>query len=207
MSVKRPNMLTVGVIVWLASELMFFAGLFAMYFTHRSVAGPEAWSEQTAVLNFPFALTIALILVSSSFTCQFGVFAAERFQAWRTGPLWNLRQWGMVEWYVLTFLLGAVFVAGQATEYAELIQHGLTVGASTYGSVFYILTGFHALHVIGGLIAFLYVLASTFASKRFGHLEAGRAVVTSYYWHFVDVVWIGLFILIYVIDHLFVHGW
>jgi cytochrome c oxidase subunit 3 len=129
------------------------------------------------------------------------VFAAERFQARRTGSLLNVARWGMQEWYTLTFLMGAVFVAGQVTEYAELIQHGLTISNSTYGSVFYITTGFHALHVIGGLIAFLYVLASSFAARRFGHLEAGRAVVTSYYWHFVDVVWIGLFFVIYVLDY------
>jgi cytochrome c oxidase subunit 3 len=200
-AVTRPNTLSVGVMVWLSSELMFFAGLFAMYFTHRSVAGPEAWAEHTSVLNFPFALGNTTILVLSSVTCQMGVFAAERFQARRTGSLLNVTRWGMQEWYTLTFVMGAIFVAGQVTEYTELIHHGLTISNSTYGSVFYITTGFHALHVIGGLIAFLYVLGSSFAARRFGHLEAGRAVVTSYYWHFVDVVWIGLFFVIYVLDY------
>jgi cytochrome c oxidase subunit III len=200
-AVTRPNTLSVGVMVWLSSELMFFAGLFAMYFTHRSVAGPEAWAEYSSVLNFPFALGNTTILVLSSVTCQMGVFAAERFQARRTGSLLNVTRWGMQEWYTLTFVMGAIFVAGQVTEYTELIHHGLTISNSTYGSVFYITTGFHALHVIGGLIAFLYVLGSSFAARRFGHLEAGRAVVTSYYWHFVDVVWIGLFFVIYVLDY------
>ncbi|GAA4433087.1 heme-copper oxidase subunit III [Georgenia halophila] len=199
--VTRPNTLSVGVIIWLSSELMFFAGLFAMYFTHRSVAGPEAWAEASSVLNFPFALGNTTILVLSSVTCQMGVFAAERFQATRVGSLFNPFRWGMLEWYTLTFVMGGIFVAGQVTEYTELIQHGLKISTSSYGSVFYITTGFHALHVIGGLIAFLYVLGSTFAAKRFGHLEAGRAVVTSYYWHFVDVVWIGLFFVIYVLDY------
>ena len=85
MQVTRPNTLSVGVIVWLSSELMFFAGLFAMYFTHRSVAGPEAWAEASSVLNFPFSAVNTTILVLSSVTCQMGVFAAERFQASRTG--------------------------------------------------------------------------------------------------------------------------
>jgi cytochrome c oxidase subunit 3 len=197
--VIRPNPLSVGVIVWLSSELMFFAGLFAMYFTHRAVAGPEAWTEFASVLNFPWALTITIILVSSSFTCQMGVWAAERFQQRRTGSLLDVRRWGMNEWYTATYVLGAIFVAGQTTEYIELIHHGVTIQASSYGSVFYITTGFHALHVIGGLIAFLYVLGRSYQAKVFGHLEAGAAVVVSYYWHFVDVVWIGLFIVIYII--------
>ncbi|UNX53417.1 heme-copper oxidase subunit III [Georgenia sp. TF02-10] len=202
--VTRPNTLSVGVIVWLSSELLFFAGLFAMYFTHRSVAGPELWAESSSQLNFPFALANTTILVLSSVTCQMGVFAAERFQQSRTGSLLNPARWGMQEWYTLTFLMGAVFVAGQVTEYTELIQHGLKISTSSYGSVFYITTGFHALHVIGGLVAFLYVLLRSFNARRFGHLEAGAAVVTSYYWHFVDVVWIALFFVIYVLDHLMV---
>ena len=195
----RPNTLSVGVIVWLSSELMFFAGLFAMYFTHRSVAGPEAWAESASVLNFPFSATNTTILVLSSVTCQMGVFAAERFQASRTGSLLNVARWGMIEWYTLTFVMGAIFVAGQVTEYTELVEHGVTIASSSYGSVFYITTGFHALHVIGGLVAFLFVLGRAFTARRFGHLEAGSAVVTSYYWHFVDVVWIALFFIIYVL--------
>ncbi|MHB1063765.1 MAG: aa3-type cytochrome oxidase subunit III [Georgenia sp.] len=197
--VTRPNTLSVGVIVWLSSELMFFAGLFAMYFTHRSVAGPEVWSQSTGLLNVPFALVNTTVLVLSSVTCQMGVFAAERFQASRTGSLLDVARWGMREWYTLTFVMGSIFVAGQVAEYAELIHQGVTISASSYGSVFYITTGFHALHVIGGLIAFLFVLGRAFTAKRFGHLEAGSAVVTSYYWHFVDVVWIVLFFIIYIL--------
>lgn len=198
LSVIRPNTVSVGTIVWLASELMFFAGLFAMYFTHRSVSA-EIWPSESSLLNVPFALAITLILVSSSFTAQMGVFAAERFQPRRTGRLWQLKQWGMEEWFILTFLMGSLFVAGQMFEYAELVMHGLTISSSVYGSVFFITTGFHAIHVIGGLIAFLFVLGKSYATNRFGHNEATSAVVVSYYWHFVDVVWIVLFILIYFI--------
>ncbi len=199
MQVTRPNTLSIGVIVWLSSELMFFAGLFAMYFTHRAVAGPEAWADSASVLNLPFSAANTTVLVLSSVACQMGVFAAERFQPSRTGSLFNVARWGMQEWYTLTFLMGAVFVSGQVTEYAELVEHGMTISSGSYGSVFYITTGFHALHVIGGLIAFLFVLGRSFTAKRFGHLEAGSAVVTSYYWHFVDVVWIALFFIIYIL--------
>jgi len=105
----------------------------------------------------------------------------------------------MREWYVLTFVMGSVFVAGQVYEYAQLVSEGLTIASSPYGSVFYLTTGFHGLHVTGGLIAFLLVIGRSFAARKFGHHEATSAVVTSYYWHFVDVVWIGLFAIIYVI--------
>jgi cytochrome c oxidase subunit 3 len=106
----------------------------------------------------------------------------------------------MREWYTFTYISGAVFVAGQVYEYAKLVHEGLTISASGYGSVFYMTTGFHGLHVTGGLIAFLLIIARSFAAKHFGHAEATSAIVTSYYWHFVDVVWIGLFLVIYVIQ-------
>lgn len=183
--------------MWLASELMFFAGLFAMYFTHRSVHA-ETWYESSSVLNITFATINTTVLVLSSVTCQMGVWAAEEFRAWRTGSLFQFRQWGVVEWYTLTFLMGSFFIAGQIYEYAELYQAGLDV-SSSYGSVFYIATGFHGLHVIGGLIAFLFVLGRVFTAKRYGHLEATSTIVTSYYWHFVDLVWVALFFTIYFI--------
>ena len=195
--ITRPNAVAVGTIVWLSSELMFFAALFAMYFTTRAVQGPAIWSESTELLNIPFASFNTTILVLSSVTCQFGVFAAERMQPRSTG--WKLSQWGMVEWFFLSYLLGAVFVAGQVWEYATLISEGVSLSSNSYGSAFYITTGFHALHVTGGLIAFLFVIGKTFAAKKFGHAEATSAIVVSYYWHFVDVVWIGLFLIIYVL--------
>ncbi len=200
MSVKRPNFVVIGTIVWLASELMFFAGLFAMYFTHRSVAGPEIWAEGASFLDVPFALTITIILVSSSFTCQFGVWAAMDHRRKRTGKIWQLTKWGMNEWFVLTYILGATFIAGQIYEYATLVDHGLTIANSTYGSVFFIATGFHGLHVLGGLIAFLFILGRSYSSRRFNQREETAAHVVSYYWHLVDAIWIGLFILIYIIQ-------
>ena len=197
-SVNRPNPVSVGTIVWLASELMFFAGLFAMYFTLRSTV-PEEWAAQTPLLDLPFAAANTTVLVLSSVTCQMGVWAAERFQARRSGPLWAVNRWGMNEWVTLTYLMGAVFIGGQVYEYVHLVGEGLTISSSPYGSVFYLTTGFHGLHVIGGLIAFLFLLGRSFTAKRFGHHEATTAIVVSYYWHFVDVVWIALFAVIYLI--------
>ncbi|WP_179950974.1 cytochrome c oxidase subunit 3 [Xylanimonas oleitrophica] len=196
-SVNRPNPVSVGTIVWLASELMFFAGLFAMYFTVRSVMPAEEWAAETAKLNLTFAAINTTVLVLSSVTCQMGVLAAERFQPVRTGKIFQVGRWGMHEWMTLTYVMGAIFIGGQVFEYAELVHEGVTISSSAYGSVFYLTTGFHGLHVIGGLIAFLFLLGRSFAARRFGHHEATTAIVTSYYWHFVDVVWIALFAVIY----------
>jgi cytochrome c oxidase subunit III len=196
---NRPNIVAVGTIVWLASELMFFAALFAMYFTTRAVQGPEIWKENVEMLNIPFSAFNTTILVLSSVTCQFGVFAAERFQNLRTGKIWQLSKWGMREWFALTFAMGAFFIGGQIYEYAELVHEGLTVSSSAYGSVFYLPTGFHGLHVTGGLIAFLIVMIRVSKARQFGHRQATTAIVVSYYWHFVDIVWIALFSAIYLV--------
>ncbi|BDZ47321.1 putative cytochrome c oxidase subunit 3 [Naasia aerilata] len=192
--VNRSNPIAVGTIVWLGSEVMFFAGLFAIYFTLRGVA-PDMWAAETQHLNFPYSLTNTIILVLSSFTCQMGVFAAERLQP-RATSMWR---WGMVEWFFLTYAMGAIFVSGQILEYATLVSEGITLSSNAYGSAFYLTTGFHGLHVTGGLLAFLLVIGRAFAVKNFGHREATSAIVVSYYWHFVDVVWIGLFAVIYVL--------
>ena len=103
----------------------------------------------------------------------------------------------MVEWFILTFLMGAFFVSVQVFEYATLWSDGLGIASSAYGSAFYLTTGFHAIHVTGGLVAFLVIIGRAFLAKRFGHYEATSAIVVSYYWHFVDVVWIALFAIVY----------
>jgi cytochrome c oxidase subunit 3 len=187
-SLNRPNLVSVGTIVWLSSELMFFAGLFAIYFTARAQNPPaETWPPHPTELNVPYALVVTIILVLSSVTCQFGVFAAER------GDVFGLRRW-----YLLTLAMGTAFVLGQCYEYVQLVHEGTTLSSSAYGTVFYLATGFHGLHVTGGLVAFVYLLIRTRLTK-FTPQQATAAIVVSYYWHFVDVVWIGLFSVIYFI--------
>jgi cytochrome c oxidase subunit 3 len=200
---SRPNLVSVGTIVWLSSELMFFAALFAMYFTIRSVDKGEGLRWPGAHLDLRLGAINTTVLLLSSITCQMGVFAVERGQIRRIGPLFRLRfwrlRWGLREWYVLSFLMGLYFVLGQGYEYLGLIHDHLTLSSSAYGSVFYIPTGFHGLHVTGGLVAFLFVLGRTYAARTFTHEQQVSAIVVSYYWHFVDVVWIGLFTTIYLI--------
>ena len=192
-------MVAVGTIIWLSSELMFFAALFASYFTIRAVS-TDLWEQNTAALDVPFAAVNTTILVLSSLTCQLGVFAAERGQVGRSGSVLAVKGWGLREWFILTYLMGAIFIAGQSIEYATLIQEGITIPDSAYGTMFYLTTGFHGIHVTGGLIAFLFVLGRTYIARKFTHEQAVSAIVVSYYWHFVDVVWIGLFATIYLIQ-------
>jgi cytochrome c oxidase subunit 3 len=183
-SLTRPNMVSVGTIVWLSSELMFFAALFAMYFSIRA-ADYSMWQEHTPKLDIPYATANTIILVLSSVTCQLGVFAAEK------GDVHALRRW-----FTLTFVMGLVFVLGQANEYRNLVHEGITIQTDGYGSMFYLTTGFHGLHVTGGLIAFIiYMIRTTMG--RFTPAQATSAIVVSYYWHFVDIVWIALFSMIY----------
>jgi cytochrome c oxidase subunit 3 len=183
-SLNRPNLLSVGVIVWLSSELMFFAALFAMYFTVRAVNEPN-WPASDVHLDIKTAAPFTIILVLSSVSCQLGVFAAER------GDVEKLRFWFMV-----TFFMGAVFIGGQSFEY--FVHNDFSLASNGYGSVYYLTTGFHGLHVLGGLIAFvLFLLRTTFG--KFTPAQATAAIVVSYYWHFVDIVWIGLFTIIYLI--------
>jgi len=177
-------MVSVGTIVWLSSELMFFAGLFAMYFSIRA-ADYSQWEKYTPLLNVPYATLFTSILVISSVTCQLGVFAAEK------GDVYGLRRW-----FTVTFVLGLIFILGQLNEYRTLVGEGIKINADGYGSMFYLTTGFHGLHVAGGLVAFLiYMIRTTMG--RFTPAQATSAIVVSYYWHFVDVVWIGLYLMIY----------
>jgi cytochrome c oxidase subunit III len=179
---------------------MFFAALFAMYFTIKSVETGLGQPWPPVHLDYPLATTNTIVLILSSVTCQLGVFAVERGQIKRLGRFWEVSKWGLREWYVLSFLMGLYFVCGQGYEYLDLIfkQH-LTISSKPYGSVFFLTTGFHGLHVTGGLIAFLFLLGRTYAAKRFTHEQQVSAIVVSYYWHFVDVVWIGLFTTIYLL--------
>nr|WP_274708408.1 heme-copper oxidase subunit III [Corynebacterium meitnerae] len=188
-ALNRPNMVSVGTIVFLAQELMFFAGLFAMYFTSRA-NGMEAgdWANQTAHLNVVFGLIITIVLVTSSVTSQLGVFAAEK------GDVFGLRKW-----FTVTILLGVVFLGLVAFEWTEMVLHGVTIQSSVYGSVFYIITGFHMAHVTAGILAFVVVLLRV-AKSKFTPAQATAAMVTSYYWHFVDVIWIGVFVTLYLVQ-------
>ncbi|HSS10883.1 MAG TPA: cytochrome c oxidase subunit 3 [Acidimicrobiales bacterium] len=179
---RRPALLTVGTIVWLASELMFFSGLFAAYFTLR--AGSTVWPPKDVHLDTATATLATLVLVLSSGTMQLGVKAIERDD-----------RRSFQRWLALTFALGTLFILAQARDWSRL---SFGVDSNAYGSAFYLMTGFHGLHVIGGLLAMV-VVAGRAASRRFGADDSPSVEMLSYYWHFVDVVWIGLWATIFFI--------
>jgi cytochrome c oxidase subunit 3 len=180
----HSSVLTVGTVVWLASELMFFSGLFAAYFTLRSLS-TEEWPPHGVELEPMIAGLFTVALLASSGTMQLGVRAIER------GDRRRFRLW-----VVVTLVLAAVFIANQGREYLEAT---FSVGSHSYGSAFYLTTGFHGLHVLGGMLAMV-VLLGRAANATFGAAETPAVEVVSYYWHFVDVVWIGLFATIYVLQ-------
>ena len=176
-----------GMLLFIVSEIMFFAGLFAAYFNLRTATGiwpPEgngAFELHSEIL-FPAVMTTLLVL--SSITCQFAV--------------WRIRKGdrqGMNRALLMTVLLGVIFLIGQAYDYTQL---GFGIADGVFGSTFYTLTGFHGAHVLGGVLMLTVCLyrggLGQFSAEHHDMVEA-----TSIYWHFVDVVWILLFALIYII--------
>jgi cytochrome c oxidase subunit 3 len=182
-----------GMILFICSEVMFFSGLFAAYFSVRASAPawpPIVQSDPALTEHFNlhaepwFALILTVILVVSSFTCQFGVWAIRRGD--RAGFIRNI---------AVTLVLGITFLIGQLYDYATL---GFGLSDTMFGTTFYTLTGFHGAHVFGGAIMLSVVLyrglAGQFSAQHHDAVEA-----TSLYWHFVDVVWIALFSTLYIL--------
>jgi cytochrome c oxidase subunit 3 len=186
-----------GMLLFICSEVMFFSGLFAAYFTVRAsaVTWPPIVSGGTPIAEelqeaFDlhqepwFALILTIVLVLSSFTCQFAVWSIRRDD--RTGFVRNIG---------ITLVLGILFLIGQLYDYATL---GFGISDGVFGTTFYTLTGFHGAHVFGGAIMLSVVLyrglAGQFSSRHHDAVEA-----TSLYWHFVDVVWIALFSTLYIL--------
>jgi cytochrome c oxidase subunit 3 len=175
-----------GMVLFIASEVMFFGGLFGAYFTIRSAA-PTWPPEGTPHLETWYAAVLTAILVSSSVTMQFGVWAIRRNEQRR-----------LLLWLVASLLLGLAFLAGQANEYRTLIGEGMTLSSGVFGSTFFTLTGFHGAHVAGGA-AFILIVLLRARSGQFTARYHDTVEMASYYWHFVDVVWLGLFSTIYLL--------
>jgi len=180
-----------GMILFITSEVMFFAGLFAAYFNVRANAPhwpptePAELAEHFNLHAEPwFAAALTVILVISSFTCQFAIWAIRKDN--RTGFVRNI---------AITVILGVVFLIGQLYDYSTI---GFGLGDGVFGTTFYTLTGFHGAHVFGGVIMLSVVLyramAGQFSARHHDAVEA-----TSLYWHFVDVVWIALFSTLYIL--------
>ena len=168
--------------VWLASELMFFGGLFAAYITLRSNA--HEWPPSSVHLEVLAATLATIVLIASSGTIHLATVARERGDRVL-----------MQRWLIITLALGTVFLVNQIREFYVL---DFSAGSSSFGSMYYMLTGFHALHVFGGLAL---IVVAVILTTGPGSLERRGPAVESvtYYWHFVDVVWILLFLTIFVL--------
>ena len=181
-----------GMLLFLTSEVMFFAGLFAAYFNTRAnfvdASGVKGWppSQFADILNpFSLILVATVMLVLSSVTCQMAVWAIRRDD--RRGFIRNI---------AVTFVLGVAFLLLQAYDYSLLFGEGMTMGSGPFGTTYFTLTGFHGAHVFGGVIMLGVVLyrgmSGQFSSRHHDAVEAA-----SLYWHFVDIVWILLFTILY----------
>jgi cytochrome c oxidase subunit 3 len=172
----------VGMLLFIASEAMFFAGLFGAYFNVK--ATHLVWPPEGFELDLPLAAVMTLILITSSFTMQWAMVRIRRGD--RTG---------MNRALVVTIILGVVFLAGQLWDYAHL---GFGISSGVYGSLFFTMTGFHFAHVVGGVIGLSLVLARG-ASGQFSARHHTAVAAVGMYWDFVDLVWIGLFTVLYLV--------
>ena len=177
-----------GMMLFIASEVMFFAALFAAYFNAKAtlpVFPPEGYEDVLKLVPVPLIATA--ILIASSFTMQ-----------WGTSRIRKGDRTGLNRAVAVTLALGVIFLGIQLYDYWELVTvEGFSIDSGIYGTLFYTMTGFHGAHVLGGVIGLAVILSRGLAGQfTRRHHVAVEAV--HYYWHFVDVVWILLFLVLYV---------
>lgn len=175
-----------GMWVFLGSEIMFFTALIGAYIILR-VAHPSSFKEPGEVLAVSITAVNTFLLICSSVTM------VKAFASVQDGNLAGLRKW-----LVATVVIGATFVGVQVYEYQHLIAKGFVPSEGLYGSTFYTMTGFHGFHVTIGVICLIFVTIKAFQGKYTAADHRGVEVV-GLYWHFVDLVWIILFTIVYLI--------
>lgn len=176
-----------GIWLFLASEVMLFGSLFAAYVLLR--VGAAAWPDQSAVLSVPLATLNTVILIASSGTMVL---------AWAS--LKNGRWPGFRVYMGLTLLLGALFLVVKAFEYYGKLSQGMVPATSNFLGLYFTLTGLHALHVVAGLIVNAYLwLPGARLWRSHPVLYTNRVEIAGLYWHFVDLVWIFLFPVLYLL--------
>jgi cytochrome c oxidase subunit 3 len=184
----KPGMM--GMYIFLASEVMFFGSLFATYFylfgSHIQWPPPPPSTTNEFYVNwYPIPLINTIVLFSSAFTCHFAADGMAHNNRRRFFMLWTA-----------TIILGFAFELGQLYEFISAFGRGMTLDVNSFASAFFIMTGFHGLHVLGGLILLLLILGRAARGQFSAQHHVGVAAVTLY-WHFVDVVWFFLFTILY----------
>ncbi|TAN35013.1 heme-copper oxidase subunit III [bacterium] len=185
----KPGMM--GMYIFLASEVMFFGSLFAMYFYLYGShfvwpPPPPSTANEFYVAVWPVPVINTIVLLSSGVTCHFAADAIARDDRRRFFVL-----------QIATIILGLGFEFGQLYEFIAAFGRGLNMTANTFASAFFTMTGFHGAHVLGGLILLTLILFRAAKGQFSSQHHVGVAAVTLY-WHFVDVVWIFLFGILYV---------
>ena len=175
-----------GMWVFLGSEVMFFTALIGSYIILR-VAHPSSWKPPGVVLNIPVTAVNTFLLICSSVTM------VKAFASAQEGLLK-----AMCRWLVATCVIGATFVGVQVYEYRHLIEKGFVPSEGLYGSTFYTMTGFHGFHVTIGVLCMIFVTWRAFRG-RYTAVDHRGVEVIGLYWHFVDLVWIILFTIVYLI--------
>ena len=175
----------VGMWIFLVTDAMTFGGLLLAYGILR--AGNKEWPAPTTVLGIPFTAFMTFVLIVSSLTMVLGLDAAKKGNRLET-----------VKWLLATAGGGIFFLCGQVYEYRHLIHEGFTLPSGNFPATFYVITSFHGAHVFTGVS---YLLLTAFGVWRGKHLENGANFVeiTGLFWHFVDLVWILVFTLVYLI--------
>jgi cytochrome c oxidase subunit 3/cytochrome o ubiquinol oxidase subunit 3 len=172
--------------VFLGSEMLFFGSLITTFLLYRTRIGDGPGAGD--IFDIPFTSVSSFILLMSSLTMVLAHNA------------WSTKDWRRMRvWLLATSLLGMVFLAGQVFEFTEFVHEGLTVSTSPFGSSFFVLTGFHGAHVAVGV---LMLLATTFMSFG-GKLRDGEGMnveLVGLYWHFVDIIWIIIFTVVYLLQ-------
>ena len=171
-----------GMWVFLVSEIMFFTGLIGSYIVLR--LGSPSWPHPGEVLNTPLLGINTVVLLSSSLTMALALAAAQQD-----------RQAAVKRNLLLTALLGIAFLAIKGYDYIHMWHRGFTISSSLFGSCYYLLTGFHALHVLSGVILLLYLFVSA-SRGMFSAANYGRIEYSGLYWHFIDIVWVILFAIL-----------
>jgi len=174
-----------GMWAFLGSECMFFGSLIGTYLSYKgkSLSGPTPHE----ILNIPLTSVSAFVLLMSSVLMVLALAAVQR----------NDMKWAKV-WLFSTAMLGAGFVGFQIFEFTHFVHLGLTLQTNLFGSTFFTLTGFHGAHVTGGVIWLLSLWALALRGKL-GPEDALKVEICGLYWHFVDIVWIAIFTLVYLI--------
>ena len=176
-----------GVWLFLASEVMLFGGLFSAYIMLRT--GTTDWPHGSSLLNVPLATLNTLVLITSSVTMV---------MSWASLAMKDLKKYRM--YMTLTILLGLAFLVIKGFEYAHKFEHHHFPSTSTFYAIYFTLTGLHGLHVLGGILVNLYFLGpgSALWKTNPDQLRA-RVECAGLYWHFVDLVWIFLFPVLYLL--------